>query len=249
MSEPTGSALARATFTGLRERIAAGQWPVGTRIPTEPELARLLGVGRSTVREAIRSLATLGMVETLTARGTFVRSLAPAPAVLLDALSTYDPEEIVGLRRALDVEAAQGAAARAVDADVDAMQAVLDEQMALARGGDPEPPGERCAQFHTRIVRACGNRLLVDLDATLSTAMRTSGLADRAGESIDPAVLLDQHDKILTAIRTRDVAGAAHLMALHLDAALHRLGRTPTVTDLTALVRAPRARSRRRDIA
>ena len=242
MSEPTGSALARAVLADLRERIASGQWPVGARIPTEPELASLLGVGRSTVREAVRSLATLGMVETLTVRGTFVRSSAPAPAVLLGALSGYEPDEIVGLRRALDVEAVQCAAARASDAEVDGMQAVLDEQMAAARA-DARHATPGGAELHTRIARAAGNRLLTDLDAVLSHAMAASGLAQRIAESADPAVLLDEHDKILAAVRRRDVAGAAHLMALHADASLRRLGHVPAVTDLTALVQAAAAAS------
>lgn len=239
MSEPTGSALARATLADLRERIASGLWPVGSRIPTEPELAELLGVGRSTVREAVRSLATLGMVETLTARGTFVRSVVPAPGVLLGALSGYAPGEVVGLRRALDVEAVQCAAARASDREVDAMQAVLDGQAAAARGGSAGPDGEPgCAAFHTRIARAAGNRLLADLDGVLSHAMAANGLARRIADATDPAALLDEHDKILTAVRRRDVAAAAHLMALHVDGTLHGLGQEPAVTDLTALVRA-----------
>jgi DNA-binding FadR family transcriptional regulator len=241
VSEPSGSVLARATLARLRERIASGEWPVGSRIPTEPELEQLLGVGRSTIREAVRALATLGMVETLTARGTYVRSAAPAAAVVLEALTAYSPAEVLGLRRALDVEAVQAAAAGVGDERLDAMQAVLDERMAAARRGDDDADSG-CGPFHTAIVAAAGNRLLVDLDATLAAAMRASDLARQTTESIDPALLLDEHDKILTAIRAQDVAGAAHLMAVHTDAALRRLGHEPVVTDLTALVRAAGAR-------
>ena len=68
----TGSDRARSTLAYLRRHITTGAWPVGSRIPIEPELTEQIGVGRSTVREAVRSLASIGMLETLPGRGTFV---------------------------------------------------------------------------------------------------------------------------------------------------------------------------------
>jgi len=237
MGEPSGSALARATLATLRERIASGAWPLGSRIPTEPELSAELGVGRSTVREAVRSLASLGMVEALTARGTFVRATTPAPAVLLDALSVYSSSELVGCRRALDVEAAQATAARRTEDDVVRLDALLADQLRLVQElGVGAPPS--CPAFHGAIAAASGNRLLAELGTSLSTALRASGLDARIAEALDPARVVDEHDKILTAIRDRDVARVAHLMAMHLDGALRTLSADPVVTDLTALVNA-----------
>ncbi|MBX3094521.1 MAG: FadR family transcriptional regulator [Cryobacterium sp.] len=252
MSEPSGSSLARSTLARLRARIASGEWPVGTRIPTEPELSELLGVGRSTVREAIRSLATLGMVETLTARGTFVRSATPAPTLLVNALSAYEPAELIGLRRALDVEAAQSAAAHWTDGDLEAMESALREETEHARRAVAavQGRGTHCARFHGAIAQASGNRLLSDLDASLSTALETAGLADQIAASIDVAVRIDEHDRLFTAIRGRDVAKAAHHMALHVDAALRGLSHKPVATDLTTLVApAQRTPSARREAA
>jgi DNA-binding FadR family transcriptional regulator len=219
----------------MRERIASGEWPIGSRIPTEPELSAELGVGRSTIREAVRSLASLGMVEALTARGTFVRATTPAPAVLLDALSVYSSSELIGCRRALDVEAAQAAAARRTEDDVIRLDAMLAEQLRLVREvGDAAPPS--CPAFHAAIASASGNRLLTELGGGLSGALGASGLDARIAGSLDPARVIDEHDKILTAIRDRDVARVAHLMAMHLDGALRTLSSDPVVTDLTALV-------------
>ena len=248
MGEPSGSALARATLARLRERIASGEWPIGSRIPTEPELSAELGVGRSTVREAVRSLASLGMVEALTARGTFVRATTPAPAVLLDALSVYSPSELIGCRRALDVEAAQATAARRTEDDVMRLDALLHDQLRLVQElGDAAPPS--CPSFHAAIAAASGNRLLAELGSGLSGALGASGLDATIAESLDPARVVDEHDKILTAIRDRDVARVAHLMAMHLDGALRTLSSEPVVTDLTALVAADAAHSRDADAA
>lgn len=62
---------------GVRQKITSGEWPINSKIPTEPELMRLLGVGKTTVREAVRSLASLGVLEPLPGIGTFVRSRMP----------------------------------------------------------------------------------------------------------------------------------------------------------------------------
>ncbi|MCW3156400.1 FadR/GntR family transcriptional regulator [Micropruina sonneratiae] len=69
-----GSERARRTLAFLRQKITSGEWPINSKIPTEPELMRLLGVGKTTVREAVRSLASLGILEPLP--GT-ARSSAP----------------------------------------------------------------------------------------------------------------------------------------------------------------------------
>lgn len=234
MHQPSGSALARQTLARLKARIASGEWPVGSRIPTEPELTEQLAVGRSTVREAVRSLATLGMVETLTARGTFVRSLTPAPSILFDALSVYEPSELIGIRRALDVEAAQSAAANWTPEQLEAMESAVALELETLRGaGGAAISGVRCALFHGVIAQASGNRLLNDLVQNLAAALDSTGLGDRIAEAIDPVLLVTDHDRILTAIRARDVGAAAHLMALHIDSSLRALTEQPGVTALT----------------
>ncbi|MEV4443826.1 GntR family transcriptional regulator, partial [Streptomyces sp. NPDC049577] len=65
------SAVERATAQ-LRERVESGDWPVGGRIPSEPVLAEQLGVGRSAVREAVRALTHVGMLEPRQGSGTYV---------------------------------------------------------------------------------------------------------------------------------------------------------------------------------
>ncbi|WP_052460844.1 FadR/GntR family transcriptional regulator [Microbacterium gorillae] len=236
MNQSSGSALARLTLSRLRARISSGEWPIGCRIPTEPELSAELGVGRSTVREAIRSLATLGMVETLTARGTFVRSSTAAPSLLLDALSSYSPTELVGVRRALDVEAAQSAAANWTREHLEALESAAAAEMETVRdAADPSRAGVRCSLFHGVIAQASGNRLLFDLVQNLSMALDASGLNDRIAENMDAVALLSEHDRLLTAIRARDVGAAAHLMALHLDSQMRTLTQDPVMTELAAL--------------
>lgn len=248
--DPGGSALARETLARLRGEISSGRWPVGSRIPTEPELSEWLGVGRSTVREAIRSLTALGMVRPLTARGTFVTSATPSPALLVNAMSAYSAADIVGLRRALDVEAAQAAAAQLSEAGRHEIEAALHDEVREARSANSFAAAPlHCARIHGAIARASGNRLLADLDAGLSAAMEATGTAVEVDSGLDPATRLDHHDRIYTAIRNGDVATAAHAMAVHADAALRALHHEPIVTDLTALLSTGWGKKGRRGIA
>lgn len=226
MSEPSGSELARSTLARLRTQITSGQWPVGSRIPVEAELAGDLGVGRSTVREAIRSLATLGMVETHVGRGTFVCSTTPAPTLLMSALSAYGPAELVGMFRALGVEAVQTAAAIRTEGDLDSLRVAL-----------RATPRQACAQFHSAIAQASGNRLVIDLDTSLAAGLDSHGLGDTIANALSPAVAVEHHARIFDAIVARDVASAAHAMAVHLDEVLRGLNHAPIATELTALSR------------
>ncbi|MGV9898478.1 POT-type proton-dependent oligopeptide transporter, partial [Streptomyces tendae] len=71
LNHPRRSALSEQVIAALRQQIASGEWPVGSRIPTEPELVEQLGVARNTVREAVRALAHNGLLVLVFAKETF----------------------------------------------------------------------------------------------------------------------------------------------------------------------------------
>lgn len=218
MSGASGSERARSTLAFLRERIASGEWPINARIPTEPELMELLGVGRTTVREAVRSLASLGILETLPGRGTFVRSRFPVSSVLADFVAGFDLTEILVYRRALEIEAAQQAAVNRTEAQLGALRSAhqhdvrvdLDYPLVVERGHSP-------GQFHSLVVEASGSRLLASLYAGVMAALRkaidTGDVVYGAPEDIRR---LD-HAALLAAITDGDAARAAHAAAMHAD--------------------------------
>ncbi|MGO4751838.1 FadR/GntR family transcriptional regulator, partial [Streptomyces sp. 2MCAF27] len=115
----------------LREEIAGGHWPVGTRLPGETTLAKTLGVGRSTVREAIRVLAGAGLVQARQGSGVFVIAAEPAedwPARLRRAAVT----DVFEVRMLVEVQAARLAALRRTDADLTTLNAALDARSTAA---------------------------------------------------------------------------------------------------------------------
>lgn len=218
MQTPSGSERARRTLAFLRQQIVTGQWPINARIPTEPELMEMLGVGKTTVREAVRSLASLGMLETLPGRGTFVRSRTPVSSVLTDTLAEHDPAELLVFRRALEVEAVQQAALHRTEAHLAALRESHDRDVRT----DPDYPGrvERGrtpGQFHALVFEAGGNPLLTSMYAvtmaTLRRSMDQGGLTYGASEDLRRA----DHAAILAAIEAGDTTAAAHAMARHVD--------------------------------
>ncbi|MDR0626894.1 MAG: FCD domain-containing protein [Bifidobacteriaceae bacterium] len=221
MSATTGSPLAQRTVVFLRQKIGSGEWTVNSRIPTEPELQRLIGVGKTTVREAVRSLANLGMLETLPGRGTFVRSRTPISSVITDFVGDFPLSEIMSYRRALEIEAAQMAAVNRTECQLEQLREA--HQRDLGAGVDtPRTPGRGTmpGQFHHLVFEASGSALMASLYSGVMAALRP---AQRRGEitfGASHAERLQDHAAILSALERGDVAAAAHATALHADRSL-----------------------------
>ncbi|MBO1901398.1 FadR family transcriptional regulator [Leucobacter weissii] len=220
MAAATGSERARKTLAYLRRHITTGTWPVGSRIPIEPELAEQIGVGRSTVREAVRSLASIGMLETLPGRGTFVRSAAPTSTLLNQFLNDFTLEEILSYRRALEIEAAQQASIHRSEEDLAALeQAIRDEQgctrcPVLLSGAEATAFDSR---FHRLLFDSAKNRLLAALYAGTNDQLRSPAHRGRLANVASAKEVELDHKRILDAIRRRDFIDTVHAMADHVD--------------------------------
>src|SRR3954468_11849523 len=93
----------------LRDQITSGRWPVGSRIPTEPELVEQLGVARNTVREAVRALAHNGLLDIRQGSGTYVVATSELAGVMHRRFADADPRHIAELRSTLESAAARTA--------------------------------------------------------------------------------------------------------------------------------------------
>ncbi|GAA4375600.1 FCD domain-containing protein [Actinomadura sp. NPDC048032] len=220
------SPLVEQAAQRLRDQIAAGAWPVGTRLPGETTLARELGVGRSTVREALRALAGAGLVQARQGAGVFVTATEPAedwPARLRRA-SVADVYEI---RAMLEVRAAELAAERRTPDDLGALdRALADRDAALA--GEGAGPGVEAfidadIALHTAVVAAAHNPVLADLYAGFVPVLR-DGLLDLAAlvdvRAADDAHGRAAHAALVEAVRARDPAAASAVIRAELDRTL-----------------------------
>ena len=129
----------------LRQAVESGEWPVGRRLPVESALAEELGVGRNTVREAVRVLVHVGLLETRQGDGTYVlRRLDPAES--LRRLRRTTLRDQLEMRIALESEAARLAAERRDEADLQAMREALEARQQV--GDDLEARIHHARRFH-----------------------------------------------------------------------------------------------------
>ncbi|RMB84309.1 FadR/GntR family transcriptional regulator [Streptomyces shenzhenensis] len=212
------SPLVEQAAARLREQIAAGHWPVGTRLPGETTLAGELGVGRSTVREALRALTGAGLVRPRQGAGVFVVATQPVedwPTRLRRAAVT----DVYEVRMAVEVHAARLAAARRTPEDVAAIGVALDGRRAAAAADDRAFVDADIA-FHAAVVAAAHNPVLADLFAEFTPVLR-EGLADLlalTGQRVeDPATGHDAHAALARAIADGDAETAANVLRAELE--------------------------------
>lgn len=209
-----GSDRSRETLIRLRTNITSGKWPLNSKIPTEPELMAELGVGRSTIREAVRSLAALGMLEPARSRGTFVRARNPVSLVLSDFMTHHDVSEILAVRRAFEVEACQLAAAHRTDDDLARLREaheldVSDDCSHLVERG--RTPG----QFHALLLEASKNTLLVELYDGIMAGLRAALDDGTVVSGASDEVRHRDHQRMLDAIAAGDPEAAGAAAAQH----------------------------------
>lgn len=207
----------------LGRQLEQGRWPVGSRIPTEPELADELGISRNTVREAVRVLLYAGLLEVRQGDGTYVRAIVN-PGEAMRAISRSSLREHLEVRCLLEESAARLAAERAGGADIARIAATL-EGLRPQDGETPESYAERDLAFHVAIADASGNQALAGLYHFFSRAVRQS-VQDSIRDEALPDPDLAAHAAIFDAIRQGrpDEAGqAAAAITRPLLATLDRL--------------------------
>ena len=191
----------------LRKSITSGEWPVGTRIPTEPGLAAALGVGRNTVREAVRALAHSGILEVRRGDGTYVRATSEISGAL-SRMYGSKLRDVLQVRRCLEVEGARLAAVARTDDDLAELRDLLARRDALT--GDTEF-SRADADLHFAVVRASHNEVLIELYRGLTEAV-TDSVAITS--TMDPHV---DHSGLVEAIAEQDAERAGHEAGSFLD--------------------------------
>ncbi|MEU7486548.1 FCD domain-containing protein [Streptomyces sp. NPDC042319] len=213
LTSPRRSALADQVIAQLRAQITSGEWPVGSRIPTEPELVEQLGVARNTVREAVRALAHNGLLDIRQGSGTYVVATSELAGVMNRRFADADPRHVAELRSALEAEAARRAAERRTEADLKQLDAALQRREQAWESGAAAAFVEADANLHMAIVAASHNDVLAELYADLGGVLREFLRAD-VGDELRPESHLD-HSRLVDAIRDGDGDRAATEAGAH----------------------------------
>ncbi|MDK2801301.1 MAG: GntR family transcriptional regulator, transcriptional repressor for pyruvate dehydrogenase complex [Clostridiales bacterium] len=215
--------VSNQVFEQLRDTIIQGKWTPGTKIPSENELTRMLGVSRITIREALQKLATLGLVETKQGEGTYVKALSAGiymnsliPLFLLDKTETL---QVLEYRKIIEVGTAGLAAERANQDDIAKLQKIMDNMKKVK--DDVEQFAAKDLEFHLALAEITKNSVIIKvnniikdiLSVSMSDIVRTLGNSDG----------LYYHKKIIDAIKRKDKELAEQLMEEHLIKTIVRL--------------------------
>lgn len=122
------ASLSAQLVDSLRSHIESGGWPVGTRIPPEHALIEELGVGRSTLREAIGALVHLGLLEPRAGDGTYVCSSSELQSVMVRRASSAQRDKVLELRTVLEEYASGAAALRRSESQLQQLRELLDRK-------------------------------------------------------------------------------------------------------------------------
>jgi DNA-binding FadR family transcriptional regulator len=197
--------------------IASGEWPVGAKIPPEPELVAALGVGRNTVREAVRALEHAGVLEPRRGDGTYVRASSDLGAALLRRAQRTTAEHVLAVRTSLERDAAAAAALHRTESDIAAIRVALAARRAACEQPDRARFAAADVDFHRAVVAATGNPVLIDLYAGLTEALQRT--VSEIDEHDDDPAAFPGHEELADAIVAGDPDAARAAASRYLDAA------------------------------
>lgn len=198
----------------LLQRIRSGEWALGAKLPGETTLGPQLGVGRSTVREAIRQLVGRGVLSSRQGAGVYVTAL-DAPEDWDAVLRRSDIVAVIEGRIAIESEAAALAAERRTPADLRAIRRALAQREQL--GESIEEHVDADTGFHRSIVVAAHNPILAELFDGFTPRLREAMIEMlRIRGEFDDAADHDAHARLADAIAHKDAEAARSLSREHL---------------------------------
>jgi GntR family transcriptional repressor for pyruvate dehydrogenase complex len=204
----------------IKARIAAGDWVLGQRLPSISQLAQTLGVGTGSVREAVKVLASLGIIRIEHGRGMFVASAQraqPDPHQHFQDVGAGSVLALCEARRILEPELAAFAAERGTDAD---LQSIREQALTMERlAGEGLDFSEPDLQFHRQIALSAHNPVLARMMEGVNDLLRESQKITREQAMTQRAVRY--HLLIADAICERNPLQARLLMLAHVNDAIN----------------------------
>lgn len=199
------SSLVKQVVEQLAQRIEAGDWKVGERIPPEPDLVEQLGVSRNTLREAVQALIHTGMLEARQGDGTYVRSSSEFGAAMHRRLQRSAVIEILEVRYGLEREIARLAAQRRTTQDLANIREKLEHAYQVVHNQEAYTHAD--VAFHMAIVEATKNSVMIDLYKHMTESILFS-----VNSTLDIAGFMETqfktHAELVEAIANQDLDAA-----------------------------------------
>lgn len=205
----------------IQNMVMSGQLKKGDKLPSERTLVDELGVSRTSIREALRALEVMGLIESRQGKGNYINGDIDdsffEPLSVMFMLNEGNPENILELRMVIEVEAASIAAQKIEDKDVE----ILEDLINKLKVADNEIIRAKIdKKIHYKIAKLTNNYLIVTMLNAVGSLMETFIKSSRAmilKEAERNELLIEQHENICNAIIDRDALKARNAMREHLE--------------------------------
>lgn len=204
--------LADEVAAQLQQQIALGKYKTGEQLPIEPELMKSFGVGRSTIREAIKLLVNSGLLRVQQGLGTFVEGSEGIKEPLPQRLKRADFKDLDEVRQLIEMKIAEKAAANRTEEDLTEIRQWLAARKKAAIADQLVECVEADIRFHTAIAVASRNEVLADLYKTLTIQIKNWFLTIYS-DATDFRQTQGLHEQLLKAIEAGDAKKAWNIAA------------------------------------
>ena len=215
----------------IKELIASGKYQPGDKIPTEHELAERFGIGRSSIREAIKIFNYLGVLKSKAAKGTFLSDRANISAEALSwsiLLGKDEMGELIETRGAIELWSIIHLTSlghndsERLGSVIDELQGIVDSMKSSLEAGEPEKLIEADYNFHNVIVKSTGNGLFYSIYKTLKSFMYEE-IEQSQSDYSDLNQIVHEHQSIVDTIRSGEVDRSVTTFSSHIDNIENRL--------------------------
>lgn len=200
--------LAEEVAEQLQKQIIGGELKEGDKLPIEAELMEIFGVGRSSIREAVKRLENMGYLKVQQGKGTFIAAPTPAKEPLEQRLKRADIQELYEVRNILESAIAERAAQRHTGQDLEEMTKHLKERKKAAETGALAECIEADIKFHVSVAKAAHNEILLELYSSVANRLLDSykDLYEDTAHFIESQPL---HEKVAESIASNNKKEAA----------------------------------------
>lgn len=213
-----------AAITNIRELILSGSYKVGDKLPTESKLCQMSNVSRTTVREAIRVLQTLGYIKILAGKGAFVASVKVIPLREAPLIDNVDFEDVMALRLVLEPLAATLAAEKCLTNEIEELEDILADFLLSVEKRDSVRMMISDDLFHKQIFMMSKNNLLIEFNNRVSELNMKYRRESFTNEKLYKNAV-EPHKSIVKCIKEHDSEGAKNEMRIHMEMALSDMRR------------------------
>ncbi|ERI89658.1 FCD domain protein [Clostridiales bacterium oral taxon 876 str. F0540] len=205
----------------IKEMIVSGKLKKGDKLPPERELVEQLQASRASIREALKALQIIGLIESRQGGGNYIRESFEGslfePLSIMFSLQNSGPEEILELRKIIEVETAALAAKNINDEELIEIKCIIDQ---IKESYDEELNAKLDKELHYKIANASGNFLVVVILTAVSSLV-DSFIKDARKRILTQAenreILIEHHENLYNALFEHNKGRAAEVMRKHLD--------------------------------